>query len=100
MPSLLGGPWEDLNRPAGLGCPVPSSAVSDEQPSVVWQWFLSACEWQSLLCLDQQEAGKVLGALQPAGQPALKMGVPGGWGLCSNFFFLYLDNNEKNEKSL
>lgn len=95
MPSLLGGPWEDLSRPAGLGCPVPSSTVSDKQPSVVWQWFLSACEWQSPLCLDQQEVGKVLGALQPAGQTALKMGVPGGWGLCSNFSFLYVDNNEK-----
>lgn len=60
MPSLLGGPREDLSRLAGLSGPVPSTAVSDDQPVMVGQWFLSVCECQSRLCLPQLEAGSAL----------------------------------------
>lgn len=80
--SLSAGP-----RSSGWpGCPVPSSAGSDEQPVITRWWFPSACEHQSPLRLEQLEAGTVLRMWPPPPrQKDTEMGTTVGWGLCSLF---------------
>lgn len=85
-------PWGKLSCLAGLGCPVPSSMVSDEQTIIVGKWFRSACKHQSPRCLDQPEAGTVLGMLQPPPEDNSRLGV------FNVNYFLYLENNEKKLK--
>lgn len=90
---------EDLSRLAGLGSPVPSSAVSDQQPIVGWR-FPSACERQSPRRLDQLEAGPAQDAGVPLGQRALETGLQQA-GVCFLVSSFYIrEIMKKKEKSL